>query len=123
MFAEREWAVERMSYRLIDANTIQIEYPKVNELPCIYVDLPNGLDNSYHFISTDDINAAHKSIGYEKGRADGYAEALESEPKVRCKDCKYLTDDRIAPNWQRRCGLYGVGKAEDGYCDEVEVEK
>ena len=40
-----------MSYRLVDANTIQIEYPKVNELPCIFVDLPNGLNNKYHFIN------------------------------------------------------------------------
>ena len=70
-----------MSYRLIDANAIQIEFPKVNELPCIYVDLPNGLDNSYHFISTDGINTTHEQIGYEKGYRDGYASAIKAEPK------------------------------------------
>jgi hypothetical protein len=39
---------------------------------------------------------------------------------VECDDCKHLTNDRMAPNWQRRCELYGVGKAEDGYCNDGE---
>lgn len=37
---------------------------------------------------------------------------------VRCKDCKHLSEDRIAPYWQRICRLYGCGKSENGYCDE-----
>ena len=44
-----------MSYRLVDANSIQIEYPKVNELPCIIVDLPKGLDNAYHFLDSEPV--------------------------------------------------------------------
>ena len=42
-----------MSYRLIDSNEIAIKYPEVNEMDCIYVDLPNGLDNEYHYIESD----------------------------------------------------------------------
>lgn len=42
-----------MSYRLIDSNEIAIKYPEVNEMDCIYVDLPNGLDNEYHYIDAE----------------------------------------------------------------------
>ena len=37
-----------MSYRLVDANALAIKYPEVNDMPCIYVDLPNGLDNKHY---------------------------------------------------------------------------
>ena len=42
-----------MSYRLINSNEIAIKYPEVNEMDCIYVDLPNGLDNEYHYIDAE----------------------------------------------------------------------
>lgn len=41
-----------MSFRLIDANAIAEKYPEVNDMPCIYTDLENGLDNKFHFSST-----------------------------------------------------------------------
>jgi len=41
-----------MSYRLINANAIAIKYPEVNEMDCIYVDLPK-LDNQYHVLQDD----------------------------------------------------------------------
>lgn len=53
---------------------------------------------------------------YEKGYADGRW-ARDSEI-VRCKDCKHLSEDRIAPEWKRICRKYGCGKPDDGYCDE-----
>lgn len=37
-----------MSYRLIDSNMLADRYPEVNDMPCIYLDLPNGLDNQHH---------------------------------------------------------------------------
>lgn len=37
---------------------------------------------------------------------------------VRCKDCKHLSEDRIAPEWQRICRWLGVGKSDDGFCDK-----
>ena len=39
---------------------------------------------------------------------------------VRCLDCKNLSEDRIAPEWNRICRKYGVGKSDYGFCDEVE---
>ena len=44
-----------MSYRLVDSNKLAIKYPEVNDMPCIYADLPNGLDNGYY-----DLLSGHK---------------------------------------------------------------
>lgn len=39
-----------MSYRLINANEIANKYPEVNDMKCIYADLPNGIDGKlYNF--------------------------------------------------------------------------
>ena len=42
-----------MSYRLINANELNTvitpeDYDKVLKMPCIYADLPNGLDNNHY---------------------------------------------------------------------------
>ena len=55
---------------------------------------------------------------YEKGFVDGIK--ARDEEIVRCKDCKHLSEDRIAPDWHRICRKYGMGKPDDGFCDEVE---
>ena len=39
-----------MSYRLINANSIAEKYPEVNDLPCIYADIPNELDNRHYTV-------------------------------------------------------------------------
>ena len=44
-----------MSYRLVDSNELAIRYPEVNDMPCIYADLTNGLDNEYY-----DLSSRHK---------------------------------------------------------------
>ena len=36
-----------MSYRLIDSNAIAIKYPEVNEMPCVFANLPNGLNGQF----------------------------------------------------------------------------
>ena len=73
-----------MSYRLINSNEIAIKYPEVNEMDCIYVDLPNGLDNEYHYIEAEPVKhelweaveeAYHQ--GYEDGKDAGYTEGLK----------------------------------------------
>ena len=40
-----------MSYRLINSNEIAIKYPEVNDMPCIYADLPNGLNGDFYDLS------------------------------------------------------------------------
>lgn len=42
-----------MSYRLVNANDLAEKYPEVNDMNCIYADLPNGLDNHHYKIETD----------------------------------------------------------------------
>lgn len=37
---------------------------------------------------------------------------------VRCKYCEYLSQDKIAPEFNRICRLYGTGKQDYGFCDE-----
>lgn len=37
-----------MSYRLINANDIAAICPGVNDMPCIYADLPSGLDGGHY---------------------------------------------------------------------------
>ncbi len=54
-----------MSYRLIDANELAIKHPEVNEMPCIYVDLPNGLDGKHHRILPD---AKHEDNYYDTAK-------------------------------------------------------
>ena len=41
-----------MSYRLVDANELALVIPEVNTMPCIYADLPNGLDNGHYDLSS-----------------------------------------------------------------------
>lgn len=55
---------------------------------------------------------------YEQGYSDG--RRARDDEIVRCKDCKHLSADRIAPEWNRICRKYGCGKSDDGYCDESE---
>ena len=39
-----------MSYRLIDSNALAMKCPEVNDMPCIFADLPNGLDCAYYSV-------------------------------------------------------------------------
>ena len=36
-----------MSYRLIDSNAIAIKYPEVNEMPCVFANLPDGIHGQF----------------------------------------------------------------------------
>ena len=68
-----------MSYRLVDANALAIKYPDVNDMVCIYADLPNGLDGGFYTVlklELDEIVKRHEEIGYEHGLRDGYAQAV-----------------------------------------------
>lgn len=55
---------------------------------------------------------------FENALAD--APTIDAVEVGRCKDCKHLSDVKIAPKWNRVCRLIGCGKALDGFCDEWE---
>ena len=93
-----------MSYRLINANALNgvisdDDYEKVLKTPCIFADLPNGLDGKHYNLQ---------------------------EPKTgRCKDCKYFEYDSVAKVdgipliiAHEICNKWGDGckTKEDGYC-------
>lgn len=44
---------------------------------------------------------------------------VQAGKAVCCENCEYLSEDRIAPEWNRICRKYGVGKTGDGFCDEA----
>lgn len=57
-----------MSYRLIDANKLNgmisdEDYEKVLKVPCIYADLPNGLDDCHYSLIGEDENLLRTSNG------------------------------------------------------------
>ena len=72
-----------MSYRLVDANKLAIKYPEVNDMSCIYADLPNGLDDG-HYV----LEPRHKGhwIGVSKDElpSDDYSNL---SCWCRCSEC------------------------------------
>lgn len=59
-----------MSYRLVDSNALALKYPEVNDMPCIFADLPDGLDNKYYQVISEDVQIDEKErrclIGLEQ---------------------------------------------------------
>lgn len=52
-----------MSYRLINANTIAESYTEVHDMPCIYADLPRGLDGChYDMRGMDELQAENAKL-------------------------------------------------------------
>ena len=71
-----------MSYRLINANALAANCKQVNDMPCIYADLPNGLDGGYYNLTRGN---ADKSRYHELfGTPERAAETLS---KIVCGDC------------------------------------
>lgn len=64
-----------MSYRLINSNSLALKYPEVNDMPCIYVDLPNGLDGGHYVL--------------ESSRRKGHwiTEGIHWKPIFKCSEC------------------------------------
>ena len=72
-----------MSYRLIDANKLAIKYPEVNDMPCIYGDLPNGLDGKYHIIIPD---GEHHIIIPDVEHEDNYYDTAKKLDEIEFQD-------------------------------------
>lgn len=83
-----------MSYRLIDANALAMDYKEVNDMPCIYADLPNGLDDGYYDLARAE-RTCHPVIAITED--GGYEYALCSE----C-DGRIEPEDNYCPNFGAR---------------------
>lgn len=88
-----------------------------------------GVNRNCPLIDIDKITEAHEKLGYERGRRDGYAEAITEQTSaerrgseyiqvIRCKDCKYCTEhydiDGNVPYWT--CSEWDSGTDADGFC-------
>lgn len=82
-----------MSYRLIDANALAMSCKEVNDMPCIYADLPNGLDGGY----------------YDLARAERTCHIVKNSRRCVLSDGRELLDDGCSI-----CNGY-VGDG-DNYC-------
>jgi hypothetical protein len=60
-----------MSYRLIDSNALAMSCAEVNDLPCIYADLPNGPDGE-HYTMTADGKECELMYGEDDDGVDGW---------------------------------------------------
>lgn len=71
-----------MSYRLIDANALATSHPEVNDMPCIYADLPNGLDDGYYDMAQGNTGKSrwHELFGTPERAARTIA--------GKCGDCR-----------------------------------
>lgn len=77
--------------------------------------------DSYRYITEKEINMAEIVEHIVRLTIDGDETKAEAICTLtRCGDCKHLSSDRIAPDWNRICRKYGVGKPDDGFCDEGE---
>lgn len=86
--------VNKMSYRLIDSNAIAIKYPEVNEMPCVFADLPDGLHGQ--FIGTQSERKNGKWICHDE--REGYLIA-----KYSCSVCDYYSGTKRT-NFCPNCG-------------------
>ena len=104
-----------MSYRLINANALAISYKEVNDMPCIYADLPNGLDGGYYDVT-------------ERGSYDQYPEQGEREDGGECESYDAGFSNGVKACLQQLDGLIHEGANVDeiqGWIDrqwEEEVE-
>lgn len=69
-----------MSYRLIDSNAMQLRHPEVNDMPCIYADLSNGLDGTHYDLRnprmSDDTRRIVNAIDHLSHRVGEVADNL-----------------------------------------------
>ena len=74
-----------MSYRLIDANMLTM-YANADDAPCIYADLPNGLDGNHYIMEQPESN--RESRWFELfGTPEKAARTLHHNGTLVCREC------------------------------------
>lgn len=69
-----------MSYRLIDSNAIAIKYPEVNEMPCVFADLPDGLNEQFIDAQPEPLQVARDIATIIENERDMRAILSQPEP-------------------------------------------
>ena len=100
--------VNKMSYRLIDSNAIAIKHPEVNEMPCVFADLPDGLHGQ--FIDTQPERKKGRWIITDTDSC--YCSECKKDPISFVNDSEFWWLDKM-PNFCPHCGADMRGK-QDG---------
>jgi hypothetical protein len=78
-----------MSYRLINSNKLAIKYPEVNDMPCIYADIPNGLNGDFY-----DLSVYPKIVeNLEQPTVDVLKQIRAEIEQLRLHKAEFLTND------------------------------
>ena len=87
-----------MSYRLIDSNAIAIKYPEVNDMPCVFADLPDGMNGQF-------IDAQpERKTGYWVNTDPNYKDGFYNNAHY-CSECKdYYTTSPSEMHYCPNCG-------------------
>lgn len=77
-----------MSYRLVDANALALSHKEVNDMPCIYADLPHGLDDGYYDLVRAERTCMNiQEHGFECSECD-FFDAYADETRINyCPNC------------------------------------
>lgn len=95
-----------MSYRLIDSNAIAMSHPEVNDMPCIYADLPNGLDGGcYDMADCEEIVRCRDCAKWSY---------FDDEDGVRFGDCAEFSKHEGEMHATRECGFCYWGERKEG---------
>ena len=98
-----------MSYRLIDSNAIAIKYPEVNEMPCVFADLPDGMNGQFIDVQSEPSQVARDIATIIENEQDmrvmlsqpGSEErTLTEDDYVYCTNCDHVEMCR----WYPMCG-------------------
>jgi len=89
-----------MSYRLINSNALAMSCTEVNNLPCIYADLPNGLDGGYYDMTQDNADKSrwHELFGTPERAARTFAANCYGATSDACDTCVHADCDGTLRN-------------------------
>lgn len=93
-----------MSYRLVDSNNLALKYPEVNDMPCIYADLPNGLDDGHYVLEPS-----------RKGHCETCCDGVQTD-KARLCQKSYLAGMEHAKHQPSRKGHW-IDYRDDGFVE------
>ena len=91
-----------MSYKLINANNITfnsdgfITAKNIDKMPCIYADLPNGMDGEHYVLEQEPKIGYWKTYFAKQGGVD--------EKWLECSECMWSNALSIPRNYCPNCG-------------------
>ena len=82
-----------MSYRLIDSNAIAIKYPEVNEMPCVFANLPDGMNGQFIDVQPEVLACGNGELVVKPEPHEGHwipHESPDDGEQYECSECGVL---------------------------------